>query len=180
MTEPGISDLLEPYVDAAHGTDSEELRRMLKTCGRRFALLRGTAPHPPLPVTALVAFEETGRATGAAALITLDADPDRLEPVALLGLARELARAGAPGAVVIRDDAPVGVIALAALVQALPLELLAPGRQRLGAPDVPSLRYECRKCAPPSVRLLRVAQSREEAPRCTRNFFHGAMERIAL
>ncbi|WP_217572375.1 hypothetical protein [Streptomyces sp. GbtcB7] len=179
MTQPEIPDLLEPYVDAVQGTDSEELRRALETCGRRFALLRGTAPHPPLPVTALVALEETGRATGPTALITVDADPDRLEPAVLLDLALELAHAGAPGAVVLRDDTPVGVIALATLVQALPLELLAAGRQRLGAPDVPSLRYECRKCAPPSVRLLRAAQSRAEAPRCTRNFFHGSMERVA-
>jgi hypothetical protein len=171
---------MEPYLDAEQGTDSEEMLQALESCGRRFALLRGAAPQTPFPVTGLLTLDQAGRLTGPTAVIAVEADPDGLEPAVLLALAQELAHTKVPGVLVVRDDIPVGVVDRGALIKVLPLDLLAVGRQRHGVPDVSSLRYECHKCAPPSIRLLRAARPDGEAPWCIRDFFHGAMERAAL
>ncbi|MFD5469539.1 hypothetical protein [Streptomyces sp. NPDC127105] len=109
----------------------------------------------------------------------MDTEPDILEAETLLTLALELVRGDTTGAVVLNASGPAGIIARDTLIQAIPLELLTANRQRQGTPDIPSLRYQCNKCDPPSVRLLRAAPPGDKPPRCAGDFFHGPMERVA-
>ncbi len=110
-------------------------------------------------------------------LVTVESDTDELEPGTLLDLADVLSLLPeVPGALVERGDQPYGVFTRAEVAAALPLEVLAEASsERLGSvPDLPSRRYVCRKCSPPSYRFPRSAGGRP--PECRRDWLHGAME----
>ncbi|MGW2559144.1 hypothetical protein ACWCXB_07825 [Streptomyces sp. NPDC001514] len=109
-------------------------------------------------------------------LVTVELDDDRIEETVLLDLADLFGLLPeVPGALVERDGAPVGVLTRADTAAALPLELLDDGSTRLGnAPDVPSRRYICRRCAPPSRRLPRSTAA--GPPVCALVWSHGPME----
>ncbi|MFI6290806.1 hypothetical protein ACIBEJ_04435 [Nonomuraea sp. NPDC050790] len=124
--------------------------------GRVVAVVEGGGPEPPLVVVEL--------------------DGDRIEEAVLLDLADLLGQlTEVPGVLVERDGRPYGIVARADVAAALPLELLEEGSQRLGgAPGLPSRRYVCRKCEPPSRRLPRSATN--GPPACSRVWSHGPME----
>ncbi|MFD9950566.1 hypothetical protein ACFWYW_43670 [Nonomuraea sp. NPDC059023] len=109
-------------------------------------------------------------------LVVVELDGDRVEEAVLLDLADLLGLlTEVPGVLVERDGRPYGIVARADVAAALPLELLEEGSQRLGnAPGLPSRRYVCRKCEPPSRRLPRSATN--GPPVCSRVWSHGPME----
>lgn len=182
MGTPKISELMEDFLDPAPGHGPQDTLRALEESGHRFALLRAT-DAPPSGAAAVAGLLTTGSrdaSAGPGPVITIDAEPELLDGSALLALADEFAYAGAAGVIVMRDGEPAGVIGRDTLIDAMPLHLLAAGRQRQGTPAVSSLRYQCTRCAPPSVRLLRAAPPDDRPPLCPRDFFHGAMERAAL
>lgn len=109
-------------------------------------------------------------------LLTVEPDGELMEESMLLDLAELLSLLpGVPGALVERDGRPYGVLTRREAAAALPLELLGETSERLGAaPSLPSRRYVCRKCEPPSYRLPR--STGDQPPDCRRVWFHGAME----
>jgi hypothetical protein len=110
------------------------------------------------------------------ALVTVELDEDGLEESVLLDLADVLGLLpDVPAALVERDGMPYGIITRADLASALPLELIGDSVERLGnAPALPSRRYICRKCVPPSRRLPRSTAA--GAPECSLVWAHGPME----
>lgn len=109
-------------------------------------------------------------------LVTVELDDDRIEEAVLLELADLFGLLPeVPGALVERDGAPGGVLTRADTAAALPLELLDDSVTRLGnAPNVPSRRYVCRRCAPPSRRLPRSTTA--GPPVCGLVWSHGPMD----
>jgi hypothetical protein len=109
-------------------------------------------------------------------LVAVELDEDGLPEPVLLELADILGLLpDVPAALVVRDGAPYGVITRADLASALPLELLGDSAERLGnAPALPSRRYICRKCVPPSRRLPRSTAA--GPPECSLVWAHGPME----
>lgn len=109
-------------------------------------------------------------------LVTVELDEDGMEEPVLLDLADILGLVpDVPAALVVRNGMPYGIITRADLALALPLELLGDGAERLGnAPDLPSRRYICRKCVPPSRRLPRSTAA--GPPKCSLVWAHGPME----
>lgn len=98
------------------------------------------------------------------------AEPGALEEGdRLLELADLLARLPSVPAVLVGPE----VVARGEVARRLSLDLLASDGQLRALPEVPTRRYVCRKCAPPSYRLPRSAG---EPPTCQRVWFHGAME----
>lgn len=123
------------------------------------AIVSGSGPGEPLPP-----------------LVTLELEDDRIEESILLDLADLLGLlTEVPGVLVERAGRPYGVVARADVAAALPLELLDEGPERLGnVPGLPSRRYICRKCEPPSRRLPRSTTT--GLPACSRVWSHGPME----
>jgi hypothetical protein len=102
-------------------------------------------------------------------------EPGVPDPETLLALAEVLSLIPAVGVVLERDGAPVEVLSRIEVAQALPLDLLTRSVTRAtGTPDLPTQRYVCRKCVPPSYRLPRTVEQGQ--PQCRRVWFHGAME----
>ncbi|WP_433264099.1 hypothetical protein ACQPZF_34100 [Actinosynnema sp. CS-041913] len=110
------------------------------------------------------------------ALVVIGGDPDELDVDELFDLAELVGREGLRFVLVERDGQPSGVVPRAAIAEALPLDLLDTAGVRSGNPDVPALRYVCRKCAPPSFQLPRAPGENGRPPNCRRVFFHGAMD----
>lgn len=108
-------------------------------------------------------------------LVVIGGDPDELDLDELFDLAELVVREGLRFVLVERDGQPSGVVPRNAISEALPLDLLDTG-VRAGNPNVPALRYVCRKCAPPSFQLPRVPGENGRPPNCRRVFFHGSME----
>ena len=114
-------------------------------------------------------------------LISIDIGENRVvDAETLLTLVDTLARSRTtPGVLVEHDEEPLGVLARVDVAAILPVEWLSQGEHRYGpgygpVPDVPTRRYVCRKCAPPSYRLPRSTGG--AAPNCRRIWFHGPME----
>jgi hypothetical protein len=109
-------------------------------------------------------------------LVSLDVTGEALDEDTLLATADALALSpAAPGVLVERDGQAIGVLARNKVAAALSLDLLGKGDARFGViPDVPTRRYICRKCVPPSYRLPRITGA--QAPACRRVWFHGPME----
>nr|WP_146173733.1 hypothetical protein [Saccharothrix carnea] len=110
------------------------------------------------------------------ALVVLAAEPDALATAELLDLAELVGRTGIQSVLLEAGGRPVGVVPRAALAAAVPLDLLDGRGVRAGDPNVPALRYVCRRCTPPSFLLLRTPLPDERRPTCRRIFFHGTME----
>lgn len=110
------------------------------------------------------------------ALVTVELDEDGLEKPVLLDLADVLSLLpDVPAVLVERDGMPHGIITRSDLASVLPLELIGDSVERLGsAPALPSRRYICRKCVPPSRRLPRSTAG--GPPECSLVWAHGPME----
>ena len=107
-------------------------------------------------------------------LVTVQEKPETLSPREVWVLARLISGRGT-GAVLVDDGArPVGALPRDSIAGAIDLADLRISGRRWGPPQVPSLEFVCRKCVPPTYRMLRSAGS--EAPVCRRSYFHGPME----
>ncbi|BBC30198.1 hypothetical protein SGFS_014920 [Streptomyces graminofaciens] len=179
MADVTISSILERCVDVVSGHGDAEIQLALKPSDCRFALVHGQEAGHGVEIRGIVGRSPDGTLSRLGPVVTIDAEPDVLEPDTLLELALAVTHSGAVGALVLSDSGPVGVVARDALIQAIPLELLTANRERQGTPDIPSLRYQCTQCDPPTIRLLRAVQPDDQPPRCVGNFFHGPMERAA-
>src|SRR5207244_7350141 len=112
---------------------------------------------------------------GGVPLVVLD---DPVEEADVGSVAALLGHAQASAAVVLRGSDIVGVVDIEAVAAALPLDQIAPGKEKgigglYGNPAVPPRGFVCRKCVPPSRRL---PQGGFDAPVCPREPSHGPME----
>ncbi|GGN30562.1 hypothetical protein [Streptomyces fuscichromogenes] len=178
MAEVNISSIREKCVDVDQSDGTAEILLALEQADCRFALVRGAGAGQDRPLHALLTRNADGTLSTPNSVVVVGTEPDILEAETLLTLALELVHGNTTGAVVLNASGPAGIIARDILIQAIPLELLTANRQRQGTPDIPSLRYQCNKCDPPSVRLLRAAPPGDKPPRCVGDFFHGPMERV--
>ncbi len=174
MTDVELSQLVGSWadVDASQGEpDDAAITDALTEAGAEIALLR--SGQALLAVVRLLADGSLARSNK---LVTVDAEPDTVSDAFLLRLAQEVAPDPAGAVIVLRrDGTPAGVIPREPVVHALPQDLLRSTQHRQGSPRVPALRFECRRCAPPSVRLLRAPEADNAPPTCPNDFLHGAM-----
>jgi hypothetical protein len=178
-----LSSLARSHVVVRDDLDLVQARAALDRTEAEFVVVV-TADGNPLGVLGEQEMRDLGDSQGALTsladrfpgLVVVGAEPDEFDLDELLELAELLGREGLRFVLVERDGQPAGVVPRAAIADALPLDLLDIGGVRSGNPDVPALRYVCRKCAPPSYQLPRVPGQDGQPPTCRRVFFHGPME----
>jgi hypothetical protein len=181
-----LTSLSTGHVVVGDDTEVSQARAALDQAAVEHVVVT-TADGDPLAVLGAVELDALPRNSASLAgladqfpsLFVLAGEPDELTDSELLDLAELLGREDLPYVLLEREGLAAGVIPRIAVAAALPLNLLDDRSERSGHPDVPALRYVCRRCTPPSFQMPRTPLPDGQPPRCRRVFFHGAMEPIA-
>lgn len=114
------------------------------------------------------------------ALLTVDADLEKLSIKDLTDFSQLLAATKAPGVAVLENNKAIGVLTRGAIAHALPLSALSQVRTVRGVTAenlaLKGCMYICLKCPKPHPR--RLPRQCDVAPRCPRILTHGPMQLV--